>query len=105
MFAIKKTCETMDRLRAEHEEPDRKLNFVGHQANLRMLESACRQAGVSTERHHHNVEWYGNTGAASAASVLSQRWEKWSAEDDVEMVGVGGGLSWSGYLVRFVPDP
>jgi 3-oxoacyl-[acyl-carrier-protein] synthase-3 len=101
MFAIKKTCETLDRLRAEHEEPGRKLHFVGHQANLRVLENVCRRCEVADDRHHFNVEWYGNTGAASAASVVSMNWDKWTDADDVAVVGVGSGLSWSGYVLRF----
>jgi 3-oxoacyl-[acyl-carrier-protein] synthase III len=28
-------------------------------------------------------------------------WEKWSAADDIAIVGVGAGLTWSSYLVRF----
>lgn len=100
-FAIRKTVELLGRLRAEHEQTDRRFHFVGHQANLRMLEAVCRQSDVEDGLHHSNVEWFGNTGAASAASVVSGRWEKWTADDDVAVVGVGSGLSWSGYLIRF----
>ena len=81
--------------------PDRRFHFVAHQANLRMLENVCRRAGIPAERHHYNVDWYGNTGAASAASVLSMQWDKFDDHDDVAMVGVGGGLTWGSYLVRF----
>jgi 3-oxoacyl-[acyl-carrier-protein] synthase III len=28
-------------------------------------------------------------------------WEKWRPTDDVAVVGVGAGLTWSSYLVRF----
>jgi hypothetical protein len=28
-------------------------------------------------------------------------WDKWRADDDVAVVGVGAGLTWSSYLVRF----
>ena len=89
------------RLRAEHERDDRRFNFVGHQANGRMLESACRACDIPPERHHHNYEWYGNTGCASSASVISMQWEKWAPEDDVAVVGVGSGLTWSSYVLRF----
>ena len=53
------------------------------------------------DRHHTNVEWFGNTGSASSASVISMLWEKWADIDDVGVVGVGAGLAWSGYLLRF----
>ncbi len=104
-FAIKKTALCLDRLRTEFETPERPMHFVGHQANLRMLESVCRRCDIPDDRHHYNVEWYGNTGAASSASVISQRWEKWGANDDIAVAGVGAGLTWASYLLRFVSSP
>jgi 3-oxoacyl-[acyl-carrier-protein] synthase-3 len=101
MFAVKKTSEVFERLRREHSTPDRPFHFVGHQANLRMLETVCQRCDIPRQRHHSNVEWFGNTAAASSASVLSMRWDEWRPGDDVAVVGVGGGLTWAGYLVRF----
>ena len=101
MFAIKKTCDTLQGLRAEFEDAERRFHFVGHQANLRMLENVCRRCEIPDDRHHFNVEWYGNTGCASAASVISMEWDKWTDRDDIGVVGVGSGLTWAGYWVRF----
>ena len=42
---------------------------------------------MGPDNHHHNVEWFGNTAAASGPIVVSQRWEKWTADDDVALVG------------------
>lgn len=101
MFAIKKTALLYNALREEYETPDRRLHFIGHQANLRMLEAVCKRCDIAPDRHHANAEWYGNTGAASSGSVLSQNWDKWEADDDVAIVGVGSGLTWASYLARF----
>jgi 3-oxoacyl-[acyl-carrier-protein] synthase III len=101
MFAIKKTAQLLAQLQSTHRQEGRALHFVGHQANLRMLETVCRQCDVPPERHHANVEWYGNTAGAGAPSVLSMRWDDWTAMDDVAVVGVGAGLTWSNYLLRF----
>jgi 3-oxoacyl-[acyl-carrier-protein] synthase-3 len=100
-FAIKKTREGFERLRSELFRPDRPFHFIGHQANLRMLENVCQHCDIAPEHHHTNVEWFGNTGAASSATVISQRWEKWESRDDIAVVGVGAGLTWAGYLLRF----
>lgn len=100
-FAIRQTVSCYERLRAAHARADRSLHFVGHQANLRMLENVCRRCEIPPERHHSNVEWYGNTGAASSATVLSMSWEKWQPQDDVAVVGVGAGLTWASYFLRF----
>jgi 3-oxoacyl-[acyl-carrier-protein] synthase-3 len=101
MFAIKKTSSFVKELQAEYEEPDRAFHFIGHQANLRMLETVCKRCDIDEERHHYNVDWYGNSGSSSAAAVASMNWDKWVAGDDVGMVGVGSGLAWSRYLIRF----
>ncbi len=100
-FAIKKTIRGYRRLHEAHADPDRAFHFVGHQANLRMLENVCERCEIPPDRHHANVEFFGNTGAASSATVISQRWEKWQAHDDIAVVGVGAGLTWASYLLRF----
>jgi 3-oxoacyl-[acyl-carrier-protein] synthase-3 len=100
-FAIKKTSRMLLELREEFESTGRHFHFVGHQANLRMLESVCRRCEIPEERHHSNVEWFGNTGAASSGSVISMLWDKWTPQDDIAVCGVGGGLAWARYLIRF----
>ena len=100
MFAIKKTMAGLKYLRENFGQEDRNLHFIGHQANLRMLETVCRKCEIPDERHHYNVDWYGNTGAASSASVISMNWDKWLPEDDLALVGVGSGLTWGRYMLR-----
>jgi len=104
MFAIKKTLEQVQRLQAELEGSTRPSHFVGHQANMRVLESVCERANIPPERHHSNVEWYGNTGSPSCASVLSMQWEKWAPGDDVLVAVVGAGLTWGSFVLRFGED-
>jgi 3-oxoacyl-[acyl-carrier-protein] synthase-3 len=104
-FGIKRMVRLLDGLRERFEESDRNFNFVGHQANRRMLESVCKFSEIPPERHFSNVEWFGNTASASSATVVSMEWEKWSRDDDVAVVGVGSGLTWSGYMIRFGENP
>jgi 3-oxoacyl-[acyl-carrier-protein] synthase-3 len=79
----------------------RNFHFVGHQANLRMLESVCRRCEIPDELHHSNCEFFGNTAGASSGSVISRKWDEWTPKDDICVVGVGSGLSWGSYLMRF----
>jgi 3-oxoacyl-[acyl-carrier-protein] synthase-3 len=105
LFGIRRMARLVGALREEFEDERRTFHFVGHQANLRMLESVCTQCGIPDERHHSNVEWYGNTGCASAAAVVSMLWDKWTGLDDIAVAGVGSGLTWSSYLLRFGDRP
>jgi 3-oxoacyl-[acyl-carrier-protein] synthase-3 len=101
MFGIKRMTRCVKQLREQYEVDGRDFHFVGHQANLRMLETVRAQCEIEPERHHTNVEWYGNTAAAGAASVVSMLWDKWTEVDDVAVAGVGAGLTWASYLLRF----
>ena len=101
MFAIKKTVRCLRKIQESFPPPGRTLNFVGHQANLRMLESVCQQCDIDEEHHHSNVVDFGNGGAAGAPSVISMRWDSWTDQDDVAVVGVGSGLTWASYVLRF----
>jgi 3-oxoacyl-[acyl-carrier-protein] synthase-3 len=77
---------------------DGALRFVGHQANLLMLDAVAKRIEVDT--HWHNVETFGNTGASGAPTVLSQRWGELADGDVVILAVVGSGLSWSTVLIE-----
>jgi len=98
-FAIKTSVGCVSALlpqaRARLAETGGKLHFIGHQANLLMLQSVTKRTGIAQAEHWFNVVDYGNTGAAGAPSVLSQHWDELGAGDVVVLVVVGSGLSWS----------
>lgn len=103
-FAIRKTSNRYLSMRESFRQDDRAFHFVGHQANLRMLESVCRRCEIPSDLHHSNCEFFGNTGGASSGGVISQNWDKWTPRDDISVVGVGAGLTWGSYLMRFNED-
>jgi 3-oxoacyl-[acyl-carrier-protein] synthase-3 len=102
LFAIRKTVETVEQIVPPdsggngHTQP--KELFIGHQANLRMLEAVCRRLNVRPENHLSNVERFGNCGAAGAPSVLSQQWDA-LGPCVINMAVVGSGLSWGGLRI------
>lgn len=100
-FAIKKTVRVLRRLAQQFRQDDRTFHFVGHQANKIMLDSVCRLAEIPKDRHFCNVRDFGNTAAAGSPSVISQRWADWNDGDDIALVGVGSGLTWGGFMLRF----
>jgi 3-oxoacyl-[acyl-carrier-protein] synthase-3 len=106
-FAIKRTSQVLRTIQkqlggsGEESGRNRRLHFIGHQANLLMLESVCRRCEIAPERHHSNVTRFGNTATAGSPAVLSQNWQLFGEGDDVAIVGVGSGLSWSGATIRF----
>ncbi|NUP07261.1 MAG: ketoacyl-ACP synthase III [Polyangiaceae bacterium] len=95
-FAIKKMSELLrqiqERVPAERQN---RVIYVGHQANLTMLEAVVRRCEIPEARHYFNIVEYGNQAAAGAPVVLSQRWADFKPGDIVACVVVGSGLSWS----------
>jgi 3-oxoacyl-[acyl-carrier-protein] synthase-3 len=98
-FAIKTTQVCVEAMlpaaRARLAETGGTLHFVGHQANLLVLEAVVRRAKLAENEHWHNVVDRGNTGAAGGPSVLSQRWGDMARGDVAILAVVGSGLSWS----------
>jgi 3-oxoacyl-[acyl-carrier-protein] synthase-3 len=101
-FAIKTTVAAARALlpaaHARVVETGGQLRFIGHQANRLMLEAAAQRIEVG--QHWHNVEAFGNTGAAGAPTVLSQRWDELADGDVVVLVVVGSGLTWSSVQIE-----
>jgi 3-oxoacyl-[acyl-carrier-protein] synthase-3 len=94
-FAIRKTTEGLRHIRESVQNDLNRLFFIGHQANLGVLQTACERSGIAEDHHWHNVTAFGNAGCAGAPSVLSQHWDDLRPGDCVAMCLVGGGLTWT----------
>lgn len=106
-FAVRRTGEVFQELekaylQANPTKSRRSLSFIGHQANLRMLEAVKSRCEIEDARHFFNVDVRGNTGAAGAPSVLSERWGAAELGDAVAVCVVGSGLTWAGALFEKV---
>jgi 3-oxoacyl-[acyl-carrier-protein] synthase-3 len=108
-FAVKvmhdATCEVLEK--TGHALGDLAL-LIPHQANQRIIEAAARSLNLPLERVYSNVEWYGNTSAASIPIALSEAVEKGRIQtgDLVVCVGFGAGLTWGAAAIRWTdPQP
>ena len=74
--------------------------IVPHQANIRIVETAAKNLGVSMDKMVMNLSEYGNTSSASIPVALDEahRDARICRGDKVAMVGFGGGLT-SGAVV------
>ena len=102
-FAIKRGGEVFDELRSRFLAAGgqrEQLTFIGHQANLRMLEAITKRMEIPTAQHRFNVDDRGNTGAAGAPSVLSELWDAPDLTQAIALCVVGSGLTWAGVLLE-----
>jgi 3-oxoacyl-[acyl-carrier-protein] synthase-3 len=98
-FAIKTTLGCLEAMlpvaRARLSASGGALHFIGHQANLLVLEAVARRGRLAEKEHWFNVVHRGNTGAAGAPTVLSEHWNELAQGDVVILAVVGSGLTWS----------
>jgi len=78
--------------------------FVPHSANLRIIESICEKTGIPIEKALYSLEYYGNTSAASIplAIHLGVQEGKVKPGDNMLLFGFGGGLTYSGLMLRWL---
>lgn len=76
--------------------------FIGHQANLSMLDGLCKNLGVPASKHLYNIDRYGNTSSAGWVTVLSEALaeDRFAAGDQLLVSVYGGGLAWGSLLAR-----
>ncbi|MET0729109.1 MAG: beta-ketoacyl-ACP synthase III [Acidimicrobiales bacterium] len=77
--------------------------FVPHQANTRIIASACKRLGIGEDRTASNLASVGNTSAASIPLVLAEAADagRLAPGDLVLMVGFGAGMSWASAVVEW----
>src|SRR5207253_418024 len=75
--------------------------FIPHQANLRIIEAACKRVSLPMDRVFVNVDRYGNTGAASVYVALEEALAAGRIKrgDLVLMAAFGGGFAWGAVLM------
>jgi 3-oxoacyl-[acyl-carrier-protein] synthase-3 len=98
-FAIKRTVKCYREIAKIYRET--RPHFIGHQANLGMLQSVCSRNEIPQDKHFFNVDEFGNTGASGAPTVLSQNWHNFKEGDRLALIVVGAGLTWASMAIEF----
>jgi 3-oxoacyl-[acyl-carrier-protein] synthase-3 len=83
--------------------PDDIALMVPHQANIRIIDSACQRLGIPIERTATNIDRYGNTSAASIPLALAEALEEGRVADGdlVLLVGFGAGMTAASAVLRW----
>ncbi len=79
-------------------------HVVAHQANVRIIDAACRRAAYPQEKFFKNIREYANTSAASIPIALSEMQTRGllCSGQLVVTVGFGSGLSYGGNLIEWI---
>ncbi len=76
---------------------------VPHQANLRIIESVAKRAGIPMERVFVTVQRYGNMSAATVPVALVEALEEGRVKPGALLLApaFGGGLTWCSHVIRW----
>lgn len=77
--------------------------FIPHSANLRMIESICKNSGFSMDKTLTSMRYFGNTSSASIPLALNLgiEEEKVQSGDTLILYGFGGGLTHLGLILSW----
>jgi 3-oxoacyl-[acyl-carrier-protein] synthase III len=81
--------------------------IVPHQANIRIIESAARSLNLPADRFIVNLDRYGNTSSASIPIAICEAVAEGRIRpnDNLVLVGFGGGLTWGASAVQWNVTP
>ncbi|MFA9444847.1 beta-ketoacyl-ACP synthase III [Egicoccus sp. AB-alg6-2] len=79
--------------------------FIGHQANVRILDAVAQRVGIEPARCHVTVGQHGNTSAASVPLALADARDggRLRPGDTVLLTAFGAGLTWGACLLTWNP--
>jgi 3-oxoacyl-[acyl-carrier-protein] synthase-3 len=103
-FAVAKIPEVIEEaLSANDLSLDDISLFIPHQANLRINQFSAAKLGVPEEKFFNNIQYYGNTTAASIPIALSEALEKGAIQEGntIVLVAFGAGFTWGATVIRW----
>lgn len=77
--------------------------YVLHQANIRIIRSACEQLGIPEDKVFNNLQHYGNTSGGSIPIALDEAFQagRINRGDTLLISGFGAGLAWGTALLKW----
>lgn len=103
-FAVQKFPEViMEALQTNGYSPAELTMLIPHQANLRISQFIQRLLKLRDDQVYNNIQYYGNTTAASIPIALCEAWEKGLVKDGdlVCLAAFGSGFTWGSALLRW----
>ena len=73
--------------------------FIPHQANLRIIEAVGSRLGIADDKVLVNIQYRGNTSAASIPLCIDENKEKLKKGDKLVLTAFGAGFTWGAMYV------
>ena len=104
-YAVRGMAESIGVVMDRNGLDENNLNWVvPHQANLRIIHSVSKMAGVSPDRVMVNIHKYGNTTSGTLPLCLWDYENQLRKGDNLILVAFGGGFTWGATYVKWAYD-
>ena len=94
-YAVSEMADATEEILKRNNITPEKLDYlVPHQANKRILDAIARRINLPEEKVMKNIEYYGNTTAATLPLLLFDYESKLRPGDKLIFAAFGGGFTW-----------
>ena len=94
-YAVSEMSNAIEQILKRNEINQEKISYlVPHQANKRIIDAIAKRIGLPDEKVMTNIEYFGNTTAATLPLLLKDYETKLSPGDRLVFAAFGGGFTW-----------
>lgn len=103
-FAVETITKSIENVLVQLDKKPEDIDyFISHQANEKILRSACRKWNVDIDKFPMNLQTVGNTSSASIPILLDSinKQNILKKGDEIVFCGFGAGLTWVSYYIKW----
>ena len=94
-YAVSEMTNAVEQIIERNEIDTEKISYlVPHQANKRIIDAIAKRVGLTDQKVMSNIEYFGNTTAATLPLLLKDYESKLSPGDRLVFAAFGGGFTW-----------
>ena len=94
-YAVSEMTNAVEQIIERNEIDTDKISYlVPHQANKRIIDAIAKRVGLTDQKVMSNIEYFGNTIAATLPLLLKDYESKLSPGDRLVFAAFGGGFTW-----------
>ncbi len=94
-YAVSEMTNAVEQIIERNEIDPKKISYlVPHQANKRIIDAIAKRIGLTDQKVMSNIEYFGNTTAATLPLLLKDYESKLSPGDRLVFTAFGGGFTW-----------
>ncbi len=103
-WAVQKMADVSIEMMERHGLDPKKIYFLPHQANLRIIDAVGNRMGISPDRVLVNIDKRANTSSATIPILIWDNKHNFIKGDDLILSSFGAGFAWGALWVKWAVD-